>query len=367
MKTKSTQPEVRMRPTTELKTVIRDYLDHMRIRNLSPLTQRTYSKVLGYYQQHLAKGDPRATVRLSSVTVQSAREFVAGKMAQTQVWINHPNRPPIDGKLSPYTIHRQVRVLRTFGTWLRKNGYPNTLNEVELPKLPRVLIDILTEDEITKLYELHNPNTHIGARWQAILAFFLQTGLRLSELANLKLEHLDLENYRAKVDGKGSKERWVTFGTKASVPLVRYLEIYRPQPVRADNVFLNLDGTPLSNTSLGQIIRNARTSSGIARFHTHLLRHTFATNYLMAGGNVFDLQDQLGHEDLEMTRRYVHLARTLSRTGVKPEQLERRRQLLDSMPGLAPADTEENGSRKRTTSGRFTRRPERDPIRFSRD
>lgn len=367
MRSKPTQPEARMRPNTELQTVIQDFLNHMGIRNLSPNTLESYTRVLQHYVRHLAQTDKRATIRLSSVTLESARSYVAARMAQDQIWLNHPNRVPIPGKLSPHTLHRQTRVLRTFGNWLNKNGYPNTVNEVELPKLPRVLIDILSEAEITKLYEMYNANTHFGARWQAILAFFLQTGVRLSELANLKSEHLDLENYRAKVDGKGSKERWVTFGTKAAVPLMRYLREFRPKPKGADNVFLNLDGTPLTPTSLGGIMRIARKNSGIARFHTHLLRHTFATNYLMAGGNVFDLQDQLGHEDLEMTRRYVHLARTLSRTGVKPEQLERRRQLLDSMPGLIPPEAEDPGVRKRSAGGRFARRAEPDSIRFSRD
>jgi hypothetical protein len=105
------------------------------------------------------------------------------------------------------------------------------------------------------------------------------------------------------------------------------------------------------------MVRNARDKTGIAKLHVHLFRHTFATNYLLAGGNVFDLQDILGHEDLEMTRRYVHLAQVLSRTGTKLEHMQRRIALVDEMPGLNSSRPEGRGSRRRGANGQYAPLP----------
>jgi len=157
--------------------------------------------------------------------------------------------------------------------------------------------------------------------------------VRVSELINLKMEDLEMDHYRAKIrNGKGRKDRYVSFGAKTWAPLDQYIRFHRP--TGADNVFLALDGQTMTVSGIEQMIRNARQKSGINKLHCHLLRHTFATSFLMAGGSAFELQEQLGHATLEMTRKYVHLASILAKTGAQPEQVERRRSLLDKMPGL---------------------------------
>jgi site-specific recombinase XerD len=110
--------------------------------------------------------------------------------------------------------------------------------------------------------------------------------------------------------GKGAKERIVPIGGFAQKALQRYVFHFRPEPIRTDdnNLFLTLDGYPMSNEAVRLILKRISKKSGVSRLHPHLCRHTFATNYLINGGDVFSLQQILGHASLEMVRRYVTLA-----------------------------------------------------------
>ena len=330
---KSVRHREKRMPVT-MDAVIGEYLASLKLRDLSPATTGTYQKVLNSFQNFIRRAQPDARVPFSAVTLRNGREYVAAMLGQETLYSHHPQHKPRAGKLSPHTVHQHVRVLRTFGHWLTKNEYASTgLEKLESPKLPENLIDILTAEEIDQLYNLHRPNTLTGSRWRATFAFLLQTGVRVSELIHLKLADLEMDHYRAKVrNGKGRKDRYVSFGAKTWAPLDQYIRLYRP--TGADNVFLALDGQAMTVSAVEMMIRYARQNTGIRKLHCHLLRHTFATNYLMAGGSAFELQEQLGHSTLEMTRKYVHLANILAKTGAEPEQVERRRSLLDKMPGL---------------------------------
>jgi site-specific recombinase XerD len=295
----------------------------------------------------------RGQVPVSALTLEAAREYVVSLLDQETLYEGHPVHQVREQKLSPFTIHQRVRVIHTFGAWLNKTGHPNRLAELQFPKLPRRLIEILTEEEIDRLFNLYNPDTHYGARWQAMLAFFLQSGVRLSEMLGLTRDRLELDKFRARIIGKGDKERYVPFGTKSHQTVSRYFNLFRPKCERPQ-VFLNLDGTPPTASTIEHMMSHVRAKTGIEKLHVHLFRHAFATNYLLAGGNVFDLQDILGHEDLGMTRRYVHLAQALSRTSTRPEQMQRRIALVDEMPGLKASRPESRGSRRHGATGRFT-------------
>jgi len=137
----------------------------------------------------------------------------------------------------------------------------------------------------------------------------LDAGLRISEVTGLRTADLNLEAGWLKVLGKGSKERIVPFGAAAQRALWRYAHHYRPEPLGPDvYFFLTLDGRPLGTSGLTSTVKRIATRSGVPRLHPHLCRHTFATRYLINGGDVFSLQQILGHTTLEMVRRYVNLA-----------------------------------------------------------
>jgi len=138
----------------------------------------------------------------------------------------------------------------------------------------------------------------------------LDTGLRIGELINLRMEDVHMDEGFLKVIGKGKKERIVPIGSNAQRALQRYLFRYRSKPIyqEIDNVFLSAYGKPLTENSIKLIFVRLAKRSGVYRLHAHLCRHTFATRFLINGGDVFILQQILGHSTLEMVRHYVNLA-----------------------------------------------------------
>jgi site-specific recombinase XerD len=149
-----------------------------------------------------------------------------------------------------------------------------------------------------------------NARNQTIFMLMLDTGLRMGELINLKMDDIHMNEGLLKVIGKGKKERIVPMGSNAQRALQRYLFRYRPKPFSTsiDYVFLSQVGKPLTDNSVKLIFSRLAKRSGVARLHAHLCRHTFATRFLINGGDVFTLQQILGHSTLEMVRHYVNLA-----------------------------------------------------------
>ena len=119
-----------------------------------------------------------------------------------------------------------------------------------------------------------------------------------------------LDSRYVKVLGKGDKERIVSFGTNCRRALSNYAHNYRfeNQDERAETFFLCIDGHPMGPDALRSLIKRLSTSAGVARLHPHLMRHTYATRFLLNGGDSLLLQQNLGHTSLEMVRRYVHIA-----------------------------------------------------------
>lgn len=133
----------------------------------------------------------------------------------------------------------------------------------------------------------------------------LDSGLRMHEAAFLSLDGLHLAEGYAVITGKGNKQRIVPLGLYTRKTLSRYLA-RRPASVHHRSVFLNRDGQPLTLCAVRQMFRKLKGRSGIPRLHAHLLRHTFATRYLENGGDVYALQQILGHTSLEMVKKYIH-------------------------------------------------------------
>lgn len=138
----------------------------------------------------------------------------------------------------------------------------------------------------------------------------IDTGMRSGELINLKIDDISLNEGLLKVIGKGRKERIVPMGSNAQRVLQRYMFRYRPKPRNSGitNIFLSETGGPFSENGLKLVFSRLAKKSGITRLHAHLCRHTFATRFLINGGDVFSLQQILGHSSLDMVRNYVNLA-----------------------------------------------------------
>ncbi len=291
---------------TPFATLIDLFLATKKTEGKSPKTITWYGEFLRKFLEYLG-----TEAKIGDFTLDSARSFVAHLQSRTCRFENHPLSPRQEGGLSPFTIHGYVRTLKAFSSWLAEEGFTtgNVLARLKAPKLPTPVIEILSQEEIEAILGKINPNCFLGARLYAALLLLLDTGIRAQELCTLTVDSVFLNEDYIKVRGKGNKERLAPFCAATKKALLRYLTTFRPEPA-ADikNVFLTLEGLPWGYNGLLQAIKRVGRAAGVPRLHPHLLRHTFAVNYLINGGDVMTLKMILGHTSLEVTQVYMHLA-----------------------------------------------------------
>jgi integrase/recombinase XerC/integrase/recombinase XerD len=282
-----------------LATLVEEYLVTCRLEGKTPKTIRGYREKLTRFVNTVGG-------TLADFNLHTARAYVAS-LQQANKFEGHPSKAPIDERLSVMTVRNHVRTLTAFSTWLEREEYTksNILAKLKAPKAPKKVMETLIVEEVTSILNGFNTNTATGCRNATIFCVFLDTGLRCAELLDLKLSNLHVEDGWLKIMGKGQKERIVPFGNRTARLLQRYVNHFRPNNHGTETVFLNLEGDPLTESAIASLFRRIAAKANIPRLHVHLLRHTFATNYLVGGGDSLTLQRILGHETLEMTRRYV--------------------------------------------------------------
>ncbi|HEX3000355.1 MAG TPA: tyrosine-type recombinase/integrase [Armatimonadota bacterium] len=187
----------------------------------------------------------------------------------------------------------------------------NPLAELKPPQIRKDQIVPFTADQIESLLNAAEKSKS-PKRNKAILLFLLDTGVRASELCDLRLENLDLQGMHAEVLGKGNKRREVYFNPEVGRALWAYLRQDEREPT--DPVFLCENGPgaggPMTRNGLDQLLKRLGKEAGLTavRCSPHTFRHTFAVEYLRAGGDALSLQRRLGHTTLAMTNNYVALA-----------------------------------------------------------
>jgi len=268
-----------------------------------------YSANLKHFRSYLK--NRHLSESLDSIDKKLLREYVLYLLKRNR-FENHPFIPVGREPLSATTVHGHVRTLRAFFSWLVDEGLTqeNLARDLKPPKLVKKAVSTLSDEEIMAIVNTLTLNSHCEVRNLTIFMLLLDTGLRTGELVGLKMEDIRLNEGFVKVMGKGKKERIVPIGNKAQKVLQRYFFRYRPRPAHAgiENAFLSVHGTPLTENSVKCMFTRLARRSGIKRLHAHLCRHTFATRFLINGGDVFTLQQILGHSTLEMVRHYVNLA-----------------------------------------------------------
>src|SRR5262249_166924 len=153
--------------------------------------------------------------------------------------------------------------------------------DVSSPRLERKLPRFLDQDEVVRLIESPDDTEALGARDRAILELLYATGMRVSELASLRVHDLHPTANEMRVAGKGSKEGWVYLGARARNAIERYLAMRRGAPARSDALFLNARGTALTDRSVRRVVdRYVRQAAVRRRISPHGLRHSFATHLL---------------------------------------------------------------------------------------
>ena len=273
---------------------IEEFMLEQRVRGNAERTLKDYRQKLGQFR--LFVGD----VNVEDLTVSRCKEW--------QIFMQ-------ESDLERESVRGYIRSARSFLHWLYLE---NIITEdlcvrFRLPKEQKKLIDVLTDDEIKKIYACFpDPGTWVDARNRVIISLMLDAGLRLSEVVMARRSMLHLRERYLIVDGKGAKQRAVAFGLSTERMLGDLLS-RAPQvdPLIPSAEFLIHPSAPqggITQEAIKDLFRIIRRRTGIARLHPHLLRHTFATRYIENGGRERDLQDLLGHTSNKMVQRYVHLA-----------------------------------------------------------
>ena len=249
---------------------------------------------------------------VTQIGVKEIRAFIA-YLQRKKCFSDHPYSKGQQRGLSGHTINTYMRSVRAFWSWLVEEDIIdiNPFSRLRIPKPPRKVIATFSQSQIESLLSVINSSAE-GYRHMVIILTLLDTGLRVSELINLKMNNVWLEEGLIKVLGKGNKERLVPIGKQIRKLLWRYISQYRPEPAlpNLDNLFLTQDGRPLTKNRVDSLMKRCGDKARLTgvRCSPHTLRHTFAVSYLRNGGDVFSLQKILGHSSLEMTRRYCELA-----------------------------------------------------------
>ncbi len=210
--------------------------------------------------------------------------------------------------LSGNSVQTYFRGLRVFLSWAFQRGYmPEDLPRLfRLPKGEYREIVPLSDRELQCLFNAFDFCDVVQLRNFVMCCLMFDSGLRLNEVITLCLSSLRLDEGFLVVSGKGKKQRRVPLGSLSVSYLRRYLK-FRPCS-SSDRVFVQLSGLPITFNTCKSVFRRLKISSGIPRLHAHLLRHTFATRFLDSGGDIYQLRQILGHTDLSVTMRYLHLS-----------------------------------------------------------
>jgi integrase/recombinase XerD len=215
--------------------------------------------------------------------------------------------------LSAASIKLIVVALKIFFRFLAGKGEiaRDPTEALSLPRIERYLPETLNELQVDQLLNSVDTKAPLGMRDRAMLELLYASGLRISELANARLENFYPEEGTIRVIGKGNKTRIVPVGRKACEALAVYLSTERPKLVKrrtGNEIFLSERGTKLTTTRIWQIVKEKARHSGLEKnIYPHLLRHSFATHLLSNGADLRIIQEMLGHADISTTQIYTHV------------------------------------------------------------
>ena len=213
-------------------------------------------------------------------------------------------------KLKSSSVNRKISSIKSFYLFLIKKSIVATspISEVISPKQEKYLPSSMSEDEVDKLLNSPDSNIKIEKRDKAMIEMLYATGMRISELVNLKITDVDMQRCVVKVLGKGSKERLIPFGEEAYEALNNYLN--DRDESSSKEVFLSNRKTKISRVAFWHRIKLYLVRENLKQtISPHTLRHAFATHLLNRGADLRSVQLLLGHSDLSTTQIYTHIAK----------------------------------------------------------
>lgn len=274
-------------------TYIDEFIDYLIIdKKYSENTIKSYKNDLKKFKNFINK-------QINNITENDIKKY-----------IKHLNKENDDKK----TISHNISTLRSFYKFLliEKKVNKNPMEYIELPKIRKSLPKTLSIEEIDKLLDI-NLTDAFSYRNKAMLELMYSSGLRVSELINVKIHDIDVSNCTIRIMGKGSKERIVPLGDYAIRYIELYLKEYRERLIKKemnDYLFLNNHGKKMTRQGFFKILKQIAKEKNIkTEFSPHTLRHSFATHLLNGGADLRSIQEMLGHESISTTQIYTHVSK----------------------------------------------------------
>ena len=212
-------------------------------------------------------------------------------------------------ELDPKSKARVISSIKSFYKYemIKGNVCENISNVLIIPKFKKSIPDILSIEEVDKLLDIEVID-HISARNKAMLELMYASGLRVTELINLKPNDVDLENNTVRTMGKGKMERIIPIGDYATVAVKNYLYNYRPDNKKCDYLFLNNHYNQMTRQGFFKVMKKLLLEKGInIKFSPHTLRHSFASHMLSNGADLRTIQELLGHSNISTTEIYLYV------------------------------------------------------------
>ncbi len=279
-----------------METHFHDFLTMLRVeRNVSDHTMDAYKRDINQYLMYLGDLDLQ---NLSDVKSMHVRDYI---------------RVLNDGGLAPASISRIISSIRTYYRFLSSE---NILNEnpvllINNPKLPKKLPDVLSEKEISLIINAIQESSQFYQRDKAIIEMLYSCGIRVTELCNLEMSNLFIDEDLIRVMGKGNKERLLPLGVRSKKYVNEYIKHSRNSHIKKSGssfVFLSRNGNQLTRAMINIILNKWTQVSGLKKsVSPHKLRHSFATHLLEGGADLRFVQALLGHSDISTTQIYTHI------------------------------------------------------------
>ena len=290
-------------------------------------TVRNYKNTLSYFLDYMkdARNCSLEEIKLSDITLMDLKGYVV-MLRNRDKLSNHPYKPTEHKPITNTSIRTYSIDLRTFFNFLYNNEYmeKNLMKHFKLIKRENKIIVPLFEDEVKEIDTLFNLKTYLGLRNYCMIHLMLDEGLRSGEVVNLRISNIDFQqNHVIIYDGKGNKDRIIPLSSQLKKYLHQYVTVYRPY-TEHDYMFCSVrEQSQVSEDVIKCLFSRIRKKTGLSRLKPHLLRHTFATSFILGGGDLESLRIYMGHSSYEVTQKYLHLANVYSRMGSDVYRLDK--------------------------------------------
>lgn len=271
------------------------FKDHLEGTNHAPRTLTTYGiavEQLGHFLR--AEGYPTDPTKV--------------KREHLSAWMLHLQRPAEAGGrgLSAQTALQRHQSVRQFFKFLEESGdiKESPMTKLKPPRVPEKLVPVIPDDDLRKLMKAVSGTDFESRRDKAIISLFIDTGMRVSEMAGLDVSDVDGEQRDVKVVGKGRRPRILRIVSETRTDILRYLQSRSRHPKADEDALWVGKRGRLTDNGIRQMVRRRQEDAGIARIHPHIFRHTFAHMYLKNGGAEGDLVRITGWKDRQMLDRY---------------------------------------------------------------